>query len=68
MNEWTDKRIYGTLGSKFENVAGKVLKGRRTCSMHGCTGLRIHVKWPDGKSTWPCSKAIVVEADHLRIQ
>ena len=28
----------------------------RKCAMEGCTGMRIHVKWPDGKSTYPCSK------------
>lgn len=28
------------------------------CSMHGCTGIRIYVKWPDGKLTKPCSKGL----------
>lgn len=33
----------------------KNLRSRR-CSLEGCNGVRIHVKWPDGKSTYPCSK------------
>lgn len=28
----------------------------RRCQMEGCTGHRIHVKWEDGRSTYPCSK------------
>lgn len=28
----------------------------RKCTMEGCTGWRIHVVWPNGKSTYPCSK------------
>lgn len=28
----------------------------RRCRLEGCTGVRIHVVWPDGKSTYPCSK------------
>lgn len=25
------------------------------CCLEGCSGLRIVVKWPDGKVTHPCS-------------
>lgn len=28
------------------------------CRMEGCIGLRISVKWPDGKHTFPCSKGL----------
>lgn len=43
------------------------LRSRR-CSMAGCTGWRIHVKWPDGHSTYPCSKGcIAVDKDTLKI-
>lgn len=31
----------------------------RKCTMHGCTGLRVFVKWPDGHWTWPCSKGLL---------
>lgn len=35
-----------------------IIKNRfsRPCSMEGCTGMRMHVVWPDGKSTYPCSR------------
>ena len=30
----------------------------RHCQMHGCNGIRIDVRWPDGKLTRPCSKGM----------
>ena len=40
----------------------------RRCQQEGCTGWRIHVVWPDGKSTYPCSKGCkVVDAETLQI-
>ena len=35
----------------------------RKCKLEGCSGWRIHVKWPNGKSTFPCSKGIKVIDD-----
>ena len=40
----------GTQVGKIKN-----LRSRR-CTMTGCPGWRIHVKWPDGSTTYPCSK------------
>ena len=43
------------------------LKSRR-CRLEGCTGWRIHVKWPNGRHTYPCSKGCVhVDDETLRI-
>ncbi|MHA2045438.1 MAG: hypothetical protein ACW99G_11635 [Candidatus Thorarchaeota archaeon] len=28
------------------------------CRLAGCSGIRIHVKWKDGKWTYPCSKGM----------
>jgi hypothetical protein len=33
------------------------------CSMEGCRGRRIVIKWPDGKITRPCSKGMTVRED-----
>ena len=30
----------------------------RMCRLEGCTGLRIGVRWDDGKLTYPCSKGL----------
>lgn len=34
------------------------------CRMMGCTGMRISVRWPDGKHTFPCSKGCTQLDDH----
>lgn len=28
------------------------------CRMEGCNGLRITVRWPEGRITYPCSKGL----------
>ena len=43
--------------SRDGQMVGQILNMySRPCPMEGCTWTRIHVKWPDGKSTYPCSK------------
>lgn len=29
------------------------------CSMAGCNGLRIAVRWPDGRCTFPCTRGLL---------
>ena len=41
--------------SKDKLMEGKIV-GYRSCTLEGCRGTRIGVRWPDGKLTWPCSK------------
>jgi hypothetical protein len=28
------------------------------CGLEGCTGVRVGVKWGDGRHTFPCSKGM----------
>ena len=37
-------------------VVGKTTGKTRLCRNKGCTGIRIGIKWSDGKVTYPCSK------------
>lgn len=37
----------------------------RPCRMEGCTGMRMHVVWPDGRHTYPCSKGCTRLEEHL---
>lgn len=39
----------------------------RSCTMEGCRGIRIGVRWPDGKTTWPCTKGMIHDGDGWRI-
>lgn len=43
------------------------VRGRRRCQMEGCTGIRIRVKWADGKVTFPCSKGMKVRNKRKRV-
>ena len=50
-------------------MTGRILNiASRPCTLEGCKGVRIHVKWPDGHSTYPCSKGCSqVDAETLKI-
>jgi len=55
--------VYGCKGTKFENVRGTLTGGEHHCTLEGCRGLRLAVRWPDGHMTFPCSKGMRVRAD-----
>lgn len=47
------------IGMRVWTRCGKtvgVVTGTGLCRMEGCGGTRLHVKWPDGKRTYPCAK------------
>lgn len=37
---------------------GKTTGKFRYCTMEGCTGIRIGVRWSDNKITYPCSAGV----------
>jgi len=44
--------------SRDMKLTGTCTGGTRRCPLDGCTGLRVGVRWPDGKLTWPCTKGM----------
>ena len=54
------------IGEKFAEIwsrdgeqVGYFLGWRdKLCTLEGCKGLRVAVRWKDGKVTWPCSQGI----------
>ena len=42
---------------------GRLTGGERTCTLGGCRGVRLGVRWPDGKMTWPCSDGLFIRED-----
>ena len=42
---------------------GELTGSSRLCSMDGCTGRRLGVRWPDGKLTWPCAKGMLFDPE-----
>jgi hypothetical protein len=37
---------------------GKATGGTRQCQLEGCGSIRVGVRWPDGKLTWPCFRGM----------
>jgi len=58
------KRVYARNGRSYGRITG----GGDLCRLEGCTGVRVSVRWPDGKLTRPCSKGLKQRKDgHLQI-
>jgi len=53
--------------SRDGKLAGIVTGARYPCRLEGCSGMRISVRWPDGKHTFPCSKGIVARKGRWQI-
>jgi hypothetical protein len=51
--------IYNSRGTEYAVRTG----GTRLCPLAGCTGLRIYVRWPDNRVTYPCTKGLVRRPD-----
>jgi len=45
--------------SKTRKETGIATGGSRRCTLEGCNGLRIGVRWADGRITWPCSRGMI---------
>lgn len=55
----TDKEKVKAKGGEIGHATG----GQRDCNLHGCRGVRIAVRWPDGKITYPCTKGMTKHED-----
>lgn len=47
-----------TVLSRDKKKKGTTTGGCYRCRMEGCPGLRVGVRWEDGKITFPCSKGM----------
>jgi len=61
-HEYVGKKCYGRAGTDCEGTAGEITNVSH-CHLSGCSGTRLHVKWPDGKRTYPCAKGCKVRDD-----
>ena len=39
-------------------LVGRTTGGTSHCRLEGCTGLRLAVRWSDGRLTFPCTKGM----------
>jgi hypothetical protein len=46
---------------------GLATGGLRVCQMEGCGKLRMGVRWPDGRLTWPCMGGMTLQKGKWRI-
>jgi len=44
--------------SRGKKYVGYTTGAVRSCTLEGCLGVRVVVKWSDGKITYPCSKGM----------
>lgn len=60
-NDWwmTNPTMWNREGTE----AGKITGSTRACTLESCGGIRLGVKWQDGKTTWPCTKGVSERAD-----
>jgi hypothetical protein len=47
--------------SRDSTESGVPTGGTRLCQLESCGGLRIGVRWSNGKLTWPCTKGMDTE-------
>ena len=53
--------------SRDNKYKGYTTGGVRPCSLEGCRGHRIAVRWEEGKLTYPCTKDIEYNGKGWRI-
>jgi hypothetical protein len=53
--------------SSDRKIKGKLTGGSRHCSMCGCSGKALAVRWENGKLTYPCTKGMIFENGTWRI-
>lgn len=60
---------YRYMLSRDGKTKGQILNlKKRKCSAESCPGYRIHVQWPDGKRTMPCSRGCkIINSQTLQI-
>jgi hypothetical protein len=54
MSEYKDKTVITKDGKQAGYASGSFYR----CRMEGCNGHRVATKWPDGKTTFPCTKGM----------
>ena len=54
-----DARLPKFVVDELTGQTGTALAGVQPCRLESCRGVRIPVRWPDGKHTFPCSNGMV---------
>ena len=69
MNKPKKKKPKGTLVySRDGNLLGKLTGSRQPCSLEGCRGWKMGVRWDNGKITFPCTEGMSFRKRSWRIR
>jgi hypothetical protein len=49
--------------SRDGKLRGVASGSEHRCQLEGCGGVRVSVRWDDGRRTFPCSKGLTTRAD-----
>ncbi len=52
--------VFGKSAMHKPLLHGLTTGSYHNCSMAGCTGVRLSVKWDDGKHSFPCTKGMTL--------
>ena len=53
--------------SRDGKFTGKTTGGSRSCTMESCRGVKLGVRWSDGKLTFPCTHGMTFYRHGFRI-
>ena len=56
------------LARKGCRMVGRSTGTFRPCTLEGCSGLRVGVRWRNGRLTWPCTGGMEAWRGGYRIQ
>jgi hypothetical protein len=51
-------QVGDTVVDRDGQLAGEVRGASERCTLTSCSGVRVFVRWPDGRATKPCSKGL----------
>jgi hypothetical protein len=49
--------------SRDGELRGMASGSEHRCQLEGCGGVRVSVRWEDGRRTFPCSKGLTTRDD-----
>ena len=61
------QKVYGRKIGKRKPPVGRTTGATRICRLAGCGGMRMVVKWEDGRVTYPCAKGMAWRGDAWQI-
>ena len=62
-----NQKVYGRKIGKSKRPVGCTTGATRHCRLAGCSGVRMVVKWENGRVTYPCVEGVAWRGDAWQI-